>query len=140
MFPHNKKCLRCRGLKACRDEATAWLIIAIGIIATIAVRIVTVLMAIGPIYGKVAWYVGVVGFLIFFFYKYRMFDARAKLIDSKNLIERINRKDTLSDSDLEIISVILCNTRSSAERINFFFIFASSFVALIIALYFDFFR
>ena len=37
----------------------------IGIIATIAIRIVTVLMHWNPFYGKLAWYIGVGGFIIF---------------------------------------------------------------------------
>jgi len=38
----------------------------LGLIATISIRIVTVLMQLNPVYGKVAWYMGV-GFFNFLF-------------------------------------------------------------------------
>ena len=60
------KCIKCRGLKYCRDENTSWIIIFIGFIATVAVRAVTILMNVDPILGKAAWYVGVSGFIVFF--------------------------------------------------------------------------
>ncbi|MCM8827572.1 MAG: hypothetical protein NC904_08690 [Candidatus Omnitrophica bacterium] len=109
-------------------------------ISTIAVRIVTVLMHIKPVYGKVAWYIGVLGFLIFFLYKFKVERIRHKLILKNRLMDKIFKGDNITENDYRLIGYILCALSSNKDRINYFLIFFSSTVAIIVALYFDFFR
>lgn len=134
----DKRCKKCEGLKSCRDEQTSWFFIIIGFISTIAVRVVTVLMDISPFWGKASWYVGVAGFFIFFLYKFKVFKDRSSLIDSAQLMDKVNGSKPLTETDYEILSVILCKIRSNKERINFLFIFAVSGIALLLAVYVDF--
>lgn len=103
-----------------------------------AIRVVTVLINIKPVYGKIAWYIGVGGFLIFFVYKFNANRALAKIIDKENLIEKAKAQKPLSAEEYSLIAAMLCNLKSEKERINYFFIFAVSAVALIFAIYFDF--
>jgi hypothetical protein len=107
-------------------------------IATIALRVVTVLMHIRPVYGEIAWYVGVAGFFIFFVYKFRIDRARYKLIVKKGLMQKISQGGQISEDDRRLIGSILCALSSNKDRINYFLIFASSAIALLVALYFDF--
>lgn len=107
-------------------------------VATIAIRVVTVLIHLKPIYGQIAWYVGVAGFFVFFVYKFRVERARYKLIVKRGLTEKIARGDAIEEDDRRLIGSILCSLSSNKDRINYFLIFFSSAVALIIALYFDF--
>jgi hypothetical protein len=107
-------------------------------IATIALRVVTVLMHFSPIYGQIAWYVGVAGFFIFFVYKFRIDRARYKLIVKKGLMDKISQGDKIAEDDRQLIGSILCSLSSNKDRINYFLIFVSSAAALIVALYFDF--
>jgi hypothetical protein len=74
------KCAACSEYKRCKEDSASWVFFIIGVIATIAVRIVTVLVHINPLYGQIAWYIGVVGFFVFFVYKYRVERERYKLI------------------------------------------------------------
>ena len=134
----NKKCLNCSEYKNCRDSFSSWIFFIIGMIATIALRVVTVLMHFNPIYGQIAWYVGVAGFFIFFVYKFRIDRARYKLIVKKGLMDKISQGDKIAEDDRQLIGSILCSLSSNKDRINYFLIFVSSAVALIIALYFDF--
>ncbi|OGC22197.1 hypothetical protein A2291_01220 [candidate division WOR-1 bacterium RIFOXYB2_FULL_42_35] len=134
------KCLNCGQKKNCQDSFTAWVFFVIGLVATLAIRLVTVLININPLYGKVAWYIGVVGFLIFFINKFNVNSALAKIIDQKDLINKAKTKQPLSDEEYGLISTILCNSRSEKERINYFFIFAVSALAFVLAIYFDFLR
>jgi len=99
-----------------------------------------VLADLNPIFGKIAWYLGVVGFLIFFIYKFKVDHSRAKAVREKMLIERVKKNDKLSPEDLGVISSLLCGITSNKDRINYFVIFASSIVAILAAVYFDFFR
>jgi len=135
-----KECLTCQGWPVCRKERRAWFFIGIGIIATISIRIVTVLMHWDPFYGKLAWYIGVGGFIVFFTEKFLAFRTRAKLIEENKILEKVNQGEALSLQDRAILSQILCRISSHQERINFLIIFISSAIALVVAIYFDFFN
>ncbi|RJO65702.1 MAG: hypothetical protein C4540_00255 [Candidatus Omnitrophota bacterium] len=132
-----KKCLTCTQRKNCDDSFVSWVFFIIGIVATVAIRVVTVLMNIHPVYGKISWYIGVVGFLIFFIYKFNVNRSLAKIIQNGNLIEKLNAQRSLTSQEYNLIAEILCNLKSEKERINYFFIFAVSAVALLFAIYFD---
>ena len=134
------QCINCSEYKRCKDSFTSWIFFIIGIIATIALRIVTLASQLNPLYGKLAWYIGVMGFFVFFIYKYRGSLNRARLIDQRNLVDKINREESLTKEDYALIAAILCALRSRKERINYFVIFSLSAVAIFLALYMDFLR
>ncbi|MFH0731662.1 MAG: hypothetical protein V2A72_01920 [Candidatus Omnitrophota bacterium] len=134
------KCLNCSENKRCEDSFASWIFFIIGIIATAALRIVTILIDINPIYGKIAWYVGVIGFFAFFVYKFNINRARAKLINKADLVDKIRGQKPLTKEDFNVIGAILCALSSKKDTINYFFIFFLSALAIIAAVYFDFFR
>lgn len=134
----DKQCLNCAQRKNCQDSLVSWIFFIIGLAATVAIRIVTVLMSIHPIYGKISWYIGVAGFLVFFIYKYNINRALAKTIQDGNLVEKTKARKVLSRNEYNLIASILCSLKSEKERINYFFIFAVSALALLFAVYFDF--
>ncbi len=136
----NAKCLNCIERKNCEDSITAWIFFIVGLVATIAIRAVTVLIHVDPLYGKIAWYVGVMGFFLFFIYKFRVNQKRSDLIKQKKLLDRISQKGPLDGHDYDLIGAILCSLTSRKERINYLFIFSLSAIAIILALYFDFIR
>ncbi len=136
----NNKCLLCNERKRCKDSSTSWIFFIIGIIATIAIRAVAFLTSFNPIYGKIAWYVGIAGFFIFFLYKFNIDQARSKLIEQQNIVNKIDREKELTNEDYRLIGQILCSISSKKERINYFFIFVLSALAMIIAIYIDFFK
>ena len=133
----DKICLNCSQQKNCSDSFVSWIFFIIGLIATVAIRVVTVLMNFNALYGKIAWYIGVGGFLLFFIYKFNANRTLAKLIDKENLIEKARNQKPLSIEESNLIAEILCKVKSEKERINYFFIFAVSAVALFLAIYFD---
>jgi len=134
----NKKCLACNEYTSCKDSLSSWFFFIIAIIATVAIRVVTVLIHLNPIYAKIAWYTGISGFFVFFVYKFRVGQARAKHISQRNLVSKISNKKQLSDEDYSLISEILCALSSKKERINYLIIFGLSAVALLLAVYMDF--
>jgi hypothetical protein len=136
----NKKCLSCPEFQRCKDSSISWIFFIIGLIATIAIRLVMVLIHINPIYGKISWYIGVSGFFLFFMYKFNINQARSKLIKTQDIATKINQEKPLSKQDYQLISAILCSLSSKKERINYFFIFGLSAVALAVAVYIDFFK
>ena len=135
-----KKCIDCAQYKNCKDTHTSWVFVVIGMIATISIRVVTVLMHINPIYGKIAWYIGVGGFLVFFVYRFKVSQGRAKLINQKGLMDKITNQKQLAKDDYDNIEELLCGLVSKKERVNYFFIFIVSALALLFAVYLDFFN
>ena len=132
------KCINCSERKRCRDSFASWIFFTIGLIATISVRLVIVLMHLDPLYGKIAWYIGISGFFLFFAYKFRVNQVRTKIISQNNLIDKLDKQTQLSKQEGELIAGILCGLSSNKERMNYFFIFALSAVSLLVAFYFDF--
>ncbi|MFH1415665.1 MAG: hypothetical protein ABIH89_06240 [Elusimicrobiota bacterium] len=126
----DNKCTGCSEYKRCRDSYASWIFVIIGMIASIAMRIV-------PVYGKIAWYIGVIGFFVFFIYKYKVFKSRSEIIEHNDLIKKIGGHENLTEEDYDMVSKILCGISSVKERINYLFIFVLSAVALLIAAYFD---
>ncbi len=133
-----KTCINCREFKRCRESRASWIFFIIGMISTIAVRVVTVLTHWQPLYGEIAWYIGVFGFFIFFVYKFKVDRARHRLIVRSNLMDKIARGEAIARDDRELIGSILCALSSNKDRINYLIIFVSSALAILAAVYIDF--
>jgi len=133
-----QRCSECVEYRRCRESFTSWIFFIIGLLATIAIRVVIVLTHVNPLYGKAAWYIGITGFFAFFVYKFRVNKARAKIIETRGLIKKIDGKNKLSDEDYNVLGAILCGLSSRKEALNYLFIFGLTAVALLAALYFDF--
>ena len=97
-----QRCLNCREYNNCKDSFTSWIFFIIGLIATVAIRVVTVLIDVKPVYGKVAWYVGVGGFFAFFVYKFKVNQNRAKLIRQQSLVDKLAQQKQLSEEELDL--------------------------------------
>ena len=135
---HKNKCINCAEYKRCKESAASLIFFIIGLIAIIAVRAVTILEHVKPIYGKMAWYVGILGFFIYFAYKYNIEHDRSQLIKTSKLVDKILQGNRIEEADRQTIGAVLCALSSSKDRINYFIIFSSSAVVLIIAFYLDF--
>ena len=135
---HNNKCVNCVEYKRCKDSAASLVFFIIGLIAIVAVRAVTILEHVKPIYGKMAWYVGILGFFVYFAYKYKIEYNRSRLIKTSKLVDKILHGGSIEKEDRQTIGSVLCALSSSKDRINYFIIFSSSAVVLVIAFYLDF--
>lgn len=140
MKSRKKKCLNCIQNKNCNETYISWIFFVIALIATVAIRVVTVLTHLNPVYGKIAWYIGIGGFVIFFIYKFRVTQGQARIVREKKILEKINRPAELTVEDCSLIEAVLCSLTSQKDRITYFFIFALSALTLFIALYIDFFK
>lgn len=138
----NKKgnCKNCSLEKECHDDVLSWFFLFIGILATIALRVVNLVSGFGSFWPKVTWYVGVGGFLIFFLYKFKLDQSFHKKIRDLDIASRLNKKEKLEDKDYEFLKNTICKLRSNKDAINYFFIFFSSVVSIALAIYQDFFK
>ena len=108
-----------------------------GIVATLAYRVIVVLNGWSPIYVQVAWYVGTIGFVIYFIHRYQITERRQRIIHQHNLAEKVPSLQELSVEDKEAMKYIFSTLESSKEKWNNIFIFTTSALALIYGLIVD---
>jgi hypothetical protein len=110
-----------------------------GLIATIAYRVIIVLEHVEGPWVKIMWYVGTIGFVLYFAHRYQITEIRSELIRQRQLQEKIEQSNLPAD-DQQALHYILGTLRSSKERWTYITIFVSSGVALLAGLYLDWLR
>ncbi len=111
-----------------------------GIIATLAYRIIIVLTNTSDFWVKLSWYIGTIGFIIYFIHRYQISEKRAEIIKKYRLEEKTSQLENLSIEDKEAMKYIFHSLHVSSEKIIFIVIFFSSAVALLAGIYLDFLR
>ncbi len=132
-----KRCKACAHRRHCQENVWSWFYFIIGLISIVAIRIVVFLEGY-PLYAKIAWYIGVVGFLMFFLYQYKVAKQKTRLINDHGLLAKLNDPGSLSSADYERMRLLLCSLTSFKDKVNFAFIFIISALSLAWAVYVDF--
>ncbi|MFH0873764.1 MAG: hypothetical protein V1846_02890 [Candidatus Komeilibacteria bacterium] len=120
------------------NSALRWFYFLAGIIATIAYRIINFLGKFDPIWVNIAWYIGTIGFIIYFAHRFQISERRAKVIADQRLIETVDHTPGLSAREREGLQYVLHSLESSKEKWNYIVIFVVSGLALLVAVYTDF--
>ena len=76
------------------------------------------------------WYFGVVGNLVFFYYRYRIAEKRKRVVDEHGLIGRIEADTCFSPAEREALAYLLRSIKRSPENLNYLIISAFSIVAI----------
>jgi len=132
-----KVCKTCDIFGECKDSPISWIFLFIGLIATIAVRAVNLVINANPLWAKIFWYIGIIGFAIYFLYKFRQDVIVKKELKRLHLSEKLSQGEDLSKEDYLFIKTMLCGIKSKKDAINYFFIFISSGLALLLGLFQD---
>lgn len=111
-----------------------------GIVATFCYRAIVVVNNYSHFWAQTFWYIGTIGFIIYFIHRYKISEKRAKIIQEYQLENKIQNSKDLSDKDKVALEYIFETLRSSKEKWNSIFIFVASFVGLILGIYLDFFN
>ena len=111
------------------------LVFVVGIIATFAYRIIVVLNYYSQLWVEISWYIGTLGFIWYFAHRYRVENKRDKLVEEKQLAEKIVSQGELSAADRESLAYILNGLKNSKAKWNYIFIFIFSVLALIYGIY-----
>ena len=136
----NFVCHDCFRLKKCKEPAVSWIFFFVALISVICLRAMNAALNVNTELAKLFWYIGVGGFFIFFIYKFKNDNILHKELDKTKLPDKLLNKDNLTEHDYEILGTIVCRLSSKKDKINYFFIFLSSGLALGLAIYADFFR
>jgi len=108
-----------------------------GIIATLAYRVIIVLNFYDPLWVKIAWYIGTVGFIIYFGHRFDIQRKRAKLVEELKLIEAVKEAKDIDDRKTQALCYLVKTSLTSRSRWNSAFIFFMSVLALIIGIILD---
>ncbi len=138
MKNRNNKCKTCSAAKACKDTAVSWFFLFVGLVATLAVRLVNLVMHLGPFWPKFLWYLGVAGFFIYFLYKYRQDMSLQDALNRNRIAEKLAQRENLEDKDYEFVHAVFCRLKSKKDTINYLVIFLSSGIVLLLAVFQDF--
>ncbi len=109
-----------------------------GIIATFCYRAIVVVNNYSHFWAQTFWYIGTIGFIIYFIHRYQISEKRAKIIKEFNLENKIKNSEPLSKDDKVALEYIFETLQSSKEKWNSIFIFAASAVGLLLGIYLDF--
>lgn len=116
-----------------------YFIFAVGIIATIAYRIIVVLNYYSPVWVQIAWYIGTIGFVWYFIHRFQIEKKRQKLIERLQLINKVSQSDDFNAEEKQALAYVLSSLQTSLARWNYIAIFVFSAIALLYGLYQDFF-
>ncbi len=106
----------------------------LGLLSAIAFRSIIVFQHLEPGWVRPVWYLGVVGYLFFFLYRYSISRKRKRAIAEYELIEKVKANACLTDEDREVVVYLLSSLKKSMEDVNYFIIFILSIVAIAIDL------
>jgi hypothetical protein len=107
----------------------------LGLISAIAFRAIIVFQHIEPAWIRPVWYIGTIGYFLFFLYRYMIAKKRKKVIEEFQLIEKVKANACLTDKDREIVLYLLSSVKSSLEDINYAIIFLLSIIAIVVDLF-----
>jgi len=106
----------------------------LGILSAIAFRIIIIFQRLAPAWVRPVWYIGVVGYIGFFMYRYIIARKRKNAIGDFKLIEKIKADACLLDEEKEVTAYLLSSLKKSHEDVNYLIIFILSIVAILIDL------
>lgn len=102
----------------------------IGILATVSYRIIIVLNFFEPFWVKAAWYVGTVGFIIYFWSRYKVVKQFHSLIEEQNLVEATQQAENINAEQKQALSFVVNTLDKTKAQLNYQIIFALSGLAL----------
>ena len=109
----------------------------IGILAAVAYRAIIVLNFFEPAYVKVAWYIGTIGFIIYFWSRYRAVQQYHELIDEQRLEKALENPGKMTGDQKAALMHIVSTLKTTKAQLNYVIIFILSFLALIAGVVLD---
>jgi len=103
----------------------------VGLVAAFAFRVLIVFSHTYENLFRPAWYLGTIGYLLFFLYRFAISQKRKNAIEQYALIPKLEQSGQLSDEDRQVMVYLLSSIRKSRENLNYLFIFGLSFLAII---------
>lgn len=114
-----------------------WIFFWMGAFATLAYRIIIIFNYYSPQWVKLSWYVGTIGFVLYFGYLYHIQRKRVKLIADYDLVNVAKKTKGIKPRQREALLYVVKTISTSKSRWNSLFIFSITFIALIVGIVLD---
>ncbi len=102
----------------------------LGLLSSVAFRAIVLLQKYEPDWVRPVWYFGVLGYMLFFIYRYYISQRRKRTVARSDIITKIRDGRELSAEDREAALYLLKSVRASQEDWNYLAIFVLSIVAI----------
>ena len=106
------------------------LFFAVGVASTACIRLLIVFNHVAQSLIRPTWYAGVAGYMVFFAYRCWITRRRRRLIEECGLVGKLERDEPLSAEEKEALQYVVLSVARSREVLNYFVIFALSFLAI----------
>ncbi len=110
----------------------------IGIVSAFAFRSIVVFQRLEPAWVRPVWYMGALGYIGFFLYRYEITKKRKRVIKEYDLIGKVQANACLSEEEREAVTYLLSSIKKSREDINYLVIFILSILAILVDVMFSF--
>ncbi|WP_094226589.1 hypothetical protein [Methanolobus psychrotolerans] len=122
-----------KGYSLKRIQLYFWL----GLISATFLRLIIIADYYSGTLSKVLFYLGVVGYLVFFAHRYHIATRRIDVLKNLELLKKIEGRIPLSENDYCGLQYIMWSLSVSKERMNYLVIFTFSIIAIIVSLALD---
>ena len=102
----------------------------LGVLSSVAFRAIILFQKFSPGWVRPVWYFGVIGYMVFFMYRYGISLRRKRTIARSGIIEKLQTGAPLSADDRGAVLYLLNSVRKSREDWNYLAIFVLSVVAI----------
>lgn len=110
----------------------------VGLISAVAFRSIVIIQRFEPAWVRPVWYIGVLGYVGFFLYRYSVSKKRKMAIKDYGLMEKIEANTPLKEEDKEVLMYLLSSIKKSHEDINYLVIFILSVLAVMADIFLSF--
>ncbi len=106
----------------------------IGVLSSVAFRVIIILQKLRPGWVRPVWYFGVLGYMLFFIYRYYISQRRKRVIHRSGIITKLQQATALTPDDRQAALYLLSSIQKSPEDWNYLAIFILSIIAIAIDL------
>ncbi|MBP1910211.1 hypothetical protein [Methanolobus bombayensis] len=109
----------------------------LGLLSAVFLRLIIIADYYNGILSKALFYLGVLGYLIFFAHRYHVATRRVGVLKNLELLNKIENRTSLTEEDYRGLEYIMWSLSVSKERMNYLVIFAFSVIAIALSLVLD---
>jgi hypothetical protein len=106
------------------------LFFVIGVLSALSIRALIIFTHVHPEWFRPVWYLGTIGYVIFFLYRYRISQKRKQAISRYGLLDKLRGQGELSGEEREVLVYLLSSLAKSREDLNYLIIFILSILAV----------
>lgn len=104
----------------------------VGMLSSLAFRLIIIFQKVRPGWVRPVWYAGVLGYMLFFIYRYYISQRRKRVVARTGILEKLRGGGALSEDDRAAALYLLNSIQKSPEDWNYLAIFVLSVAAIVI--------